>query len=155
MRPIHLFKTRAFWITWLVVSILGAIVGIIYSHLQTRKLNQGKICTLKLYGNKEKIYILNNYGQKDQYLEFLNQKVTPESWDFDLGFGSQDAQVLVIDTLLDGKIIEFTALRNRFPDSETSKVKKRVNNWVYKEFADCTSKNPNQSLIYSSSSEHK
>lgn len=138
MSLFKVFKTRIFWIVWLIVCIIGAIAGIMYGRNQEEKLTNARTCRLKLYGDKEMVYILNNYGQKDQYLEFLNQEKTPEKWRVDLGFGKPGSQILVTDTLFGGKLIEFITVQKRFPASGKDKSKVKVYSWVFKEFVSCS-----------------
>ncbi len=110
----ELLKNKIFWYTWILLAIVGMFIGLYLSSKWKEDMLNSNKCHANIFGKYETIFVLWN---ADSYLdEYLNYFENPKQYEylpFPLNGLAFDQEVFVLDTIMDGKIMEISYYSKR------------------------------------------
>lgn len=99
-----IFKTRKFWIVWLVVSIIGLFIGIFLNYIDNKELENSTKCNVNTYDNQKSIFIVTEKSKIKVYKKFHFEPT--EFLPFPLKALKYNQEVYILDTLEGGDVMK-------------------------------------------------
>ena len=135
-----LLKNKIFWVVILFLAIVGMFIGLYLSSKWKEDMLNSNKCHANVFGKYETIFVL---WEADSYLdEYLDYFENPNSYKylpFPLNGLAFDQEVFVLDTIMDGKIMEISY----YSKSVQGNQFRWKNAYIYHKYLDsCTEASP-------------
>lgn len=137
-----IFKTKKFWIIWFILSLSGGIITKILSVRYYDKLDHTTKCHVELFGTHKTIWVLRSTNDVDVYMDYMENREKYEYLPFPL-VGIGDVDVFIMDTLMDGKILEIECCDENVHGSDRD-IWRRGYYIYYKYLDDCQPAKPGE-----------
>ena len=102
---LKMLKSRKFWIIWLILSFVGMVIGFYVTSQRKERRESTLRCHANLFGKYESIFVVEEHFL-DVYVNYFEYPDDFEYLPFRLNAIRFNQEVLVTDTLMDGKILE-------------------------------------------------
>ncbi len=109
-----MLKSRKFWIIWFIISFTGMVIGYCVISQRKERRECALRCTANLFDKYESIFVVEEHSL-DIYLKYFEYPDDFEYLPFPLNAIGFNQEVFVMDTLLDGKVLEIDYYNQSLP----------------------------------------